>query len=48
MIQDKVVIITGASSGIGEAKAKLLASRGAKVVLGARRENELKELGRGH
>ena len=44
MIQDKVVIITGASSGIGEATAKLLASRGAKVVLGARRENELKEL----
>ena len=44
MIQDKVVIITGASSGIGEATAKLLASKGAKVVLGARRENELKEL----
>ncbi len=44
MIQDKIVIITGASSGIGEATAKLLASKGAKVVLGARRENELKEL----
>lgn len=44
MIQDKVVIVTGASSGIGEASAKLLASRGAKVVLGARRESELKEL----
>lgn len=44
MIQDKVVIITGASSGIGEATAKLLASRGAKVVLGARREQELKQL----
>ncbi len=44
MVKDKVVIITGASSGIGEATAKLLASRGAKVVLGARRENELKEL----
>lgn len=44
MIQDKVVMITGASSGIGEATAKLLASKGAKVVLGARRESELKEL----
>ncbi|WP_152658453.1 SDR family oxidoreductase [Oceanobacillus sp. CFH 90083] len=43
-IQDKVVIITGASSGIGEATAKLLASKGAKVVLGARREDKLKEL----
>lgn len=41
MIKDKVVIITGASSGIGEATAKLLASRGAKVVLGARREDKL-------
>src|SRR3954454_15806267 len=44
MIKDKVVIITGASSGIGEATAKLLASKGAKVVLGARREQELKQL----
>lgn len=44
MIKDKVVIITGASSGIGEATAKLLASRGAKVVLGARREEKLKQL----
>lgn len=44
MIQDKVVIITGASSGIGEATAKLLASKGAKVVLGARREDKLKQL----
>jgi len=44
MIRDKVVIITGASSGIGEATAKLLASKGAKVVLGARREQELKQL----
>jgi len=42
MIQDKVVIITGASSGIGEATAKLLASQGAKVVLGARRTDKLK------
>ena len=44
MIKDKIVIITGASSGIGEATAKLLASKGAKVVLGARREDKLKQL----
>ncbi|MCU7491654.1 MAG: SDR family oxidoreductase [Ignavibacteria bacterium] len=44
MIKDKVVIITGASSGIGEATAKLLAAKGAKVVLGARREQKLKTL----
>lgn len=41
-LKDKVIIITGASSGIGEATAKLLASKGAKVVLGARRETKLK------
>jgi NADP-dependent 3-hydroxy acid dehydrogenase YdfG len=40
-IQDKVVIITGASSGIGEATAKGLASKSAKVVLAARREQLL-------
>jgi NADPH:quinone reductase-like Zn-dependent oxidoreductase len=34
-IEGKVVAITGASSGIGEATALLLAERGAKVVLGA-------------
>lgn len=44
MLKDKVVIITGASSGIGEATAKLIASRGAKVVLGARREDKLKQI----
>lgn len=43
-IQHKVVIITGASSGIGEATARLLAGRGAKVVLGARREDRLKRI----
>jgi NADP-dependent 3-hydroxy acid dehydrogenase YdfG len=44
MIKDKVVIITGASSGIGEATAKLLSSKGAKVVLGARRADKLKQI----
>lgn len=44
MIKDKVVVITGASSGIGEATAKLLASRGARVALGARREDRLKQI----
>lgn len=44
MIKDKVIIITGASSGIGEATAKLLASQGAKVVLGARRTDNLKRI----
>src|SRR6202044_2848546 len=40
-IKDKVVAITGASSGIGEATALLLAERGAKVVLGARGPDRL-------
>jgi NADP-dependent 3-hydroxy acid dehydrogenase YdfG len=43
-IQDKVAVITGASSGIGEATALLLAERGAKVVLGARGSDRLKAL----
>jgi NADP-dependent 3-hydroxy acid dehydrogenase YdfG len=43
-IQDKVVIITGSSSGIGEATAKELALKGAKLVLAARREERLKKL----
>lgn len=43
-ITDKVVIITGASSGIGEATAKKLAEKGAKVVLTARREERLNEI----
>src|SRR5258708_39039120 len=40
-ITGKVVVITGASSGIGEGTAKLLAERGATVVLGARRSNRI-------
>jgi Short-chain alcohol dehydrogenase of unknown specificity len=44
MIKDKVVIITGASSGIGEATAKEIAAKGAKVVLGARREDKLRQI----
>ncbi len=41
---DKVVVITGASSGIGEATARLLAEKGAKVVLGARRLDRLQSI----
>ncbi|QDE91291.1 oxidoreductase [Myxococcus xanthus] len=40
-IQGKVVVITGASSGLGEETARHLASRGAKVFLGARRTDRL-------
>jgi NAD(P)-dependent dehydrogenase (short-subunit alcohol dehydrogenase family) len=43
-LSNKVVIITGASSGIGRAAAKLFAHEGAKVVVGARRDNELSTL----
>ena len=50
-IKGKVVVITGASSGLGEAAARLLSAEGAKVVLGARRSERLKrvadELNRG-
>jgi NADP-dependent 3-hydroxy acid dehydrogenase YdfG len=43
-VESKVVAITGASSGIGEATARLLAARGAKVVIGARRTERLERL----
>src|SRR5882762_1570557 len=45
-IKGKVVVITGASSGIGEATAVMLAGRGAKVVLGARGLDRLEALAR--
>jgi len=43
-IKNKVVIITGASSGLGEATALILAKYGAKVVLAARRKERLEKL----
>ena len=43
-IESKVVIITGASSGVGEATARRLGASGAKLMLAARREDRLKDL----
>jgi NADP-dependent 3-hydroxy acid dehydrogenase YdfG len=43
-VQGKVVVITGASSGLGEATARFLAAQGAIVVLGARRADRIQSL----
>src|SRR5438046_7941764 len=43
-IEGKVVVMTGASSGLGEATARLLSAQGASVVLGARRVDRLQSL----
>ena len=43
-LENKVIVITGASSGIGEAMAKVYAAQGAKVVLGARSVQKLQLL----
>ena len=43
-IAGKVVVLTGASSGLGEAAARLLSARGAAVVLGARRVDRIQSL----
>ena len=45
-LDDKVVLVTGASSGIGEGTARVLAAHGARVVLGARRTDRLQTIAR--
>lgn len=44
LIKDKIILIIGASSGIGAATAKKLAKEGAKLIIAARREDRLKEV----
>ena len=46
-LQNKVILVTGASSGIGKAIAEKAAEHGAKIVLAARREEKLKEIANG-
>jgi NADP-dependent 3-hydroxy acid dehydrogenase YdfG len=43
-IEGKVIVITGASSGLGEATARALSARGARLALGARREDRIQLL----
>ena len=43
-VSNKTIIVTGASSGLGVTFAEFLASRGANVVISARREDKLEEL----
>lgn len=43
-VENKVIVITGASSGMGETSARHLAAMGAKVVLGARRTDRIEKL----
>ena len=43
-IKGRVIVITGASSGLGEAATRLLSAQGATVVLGARRSDRLQSL----
>lgn len=44
LVEGKVIIVTGASSGIGEKTAEVLAAEGAKVVLAARRKEKLEDV----
>lgn len=44
LLREKTIVVTGASSGIGAAAAKMFSAQGAKLVLGARREDRLKQI----